>query len=139
MLTTHTHTHAVEDIDAAWRVIETQLVAPAKAIVEEGRKVWRTVRVFVSSTFADMFSEREVLVRQVFPKLRAWCHERRIEMIECDLRWGVPKEATSEVVLRTCLGEIDRSRDDNGNVFFINLLGHRCVVCVGVSGFISGM
>ena len=131
MLTTHTHTHAVEDIDAAWRVIETQLVAPAK--------VWRTVRVFVSSTFADMFSEREVLVRQVFPKLRAWCHERRIEMIECDLRWGVPKEATSEVVFRTCLGEIDRSRDDNGNVFFINLLGHRCVVWVGVSGFISGM
>jgi len=32
--------------------------------------LWRTVRVFVSSTFRDMSAERDHLVRFVFPRLR---------------------------------------------------------------------
>ena len=48
-----------------------------------------------SSTFTDFFSEREVLVKQVFPKLRVWCAERRLFLIEVDLRWGVPRESSS--------------------------------------------
>ena len=32
--------------------------------------IWKTVRVFISSTFRDMQSERDWLVRFVFPKLR---------------------------------------------------------------------
>ena len=43
-----------------------------------------------------MFEEREVLVKQVFPKLRAWCESRRLHLVEVDLRWGVPKESTNE-------------------------------------------
>ena len=31
---------------------------------------WKTVRVFISSTFRDMQAERDHLVRFVFPKLR---------------------------------------------------------------------
>jgi hypothetical protein len=31
---------------------------------------WRTARVFISSTFADMHSERDALVQTVFPLLR---------------------------------------------------------------------
>ena len=31
---------------------------------------WRTVRVFISSTFRDMHAERDHLVRIVFPELR---------------------------------------------------------------------
>ncbi len=31
---------------------------------------WKTVRVFISSTFRDMQAERDWLVRFVFPKLR---------------------------------------------------------------------
>jgi hypothetical protein len=31
---------------------------------------WRTVRVFISSTFRDMHSERNHLVRVVFPELK---------------------------------------------------------------------
>ena len=33
----------------------------------------RVVRVFVSSTFRDMFAEREELIRRVFPRLRKVC------------------------------------------------------------------
>src|SRR5438034_76936 len=32
---------------------------------------WRTVRVFISSTFRDMHAERDHLVKVVFPSLRA--------------------------------------------------------------------
>jgi len=32
---------------------------------------WKTVRVFISSTFRDMQAERDHLVRFVFPKLWA--------------------------------------------------------------------
>ncbi|KAH3745077.1 hypothetical protein Pelo_13531 [Pelomyxa schiedti] len=42
---------------------------------------WKTVRVFVSSTFADMHSERECLVKRVFPVLRKWCSERRLHLL----------------------------------------------------------
>ena len=31
---------------------------------------WKTVRVFISSTFRDMHSERDHLVKHVFPALR---------------------------------------------------------------------
>ena len=55
------------------------------------------VRVFVSSTFADMYAEREVLVRKVFPKLKVFCQERMLRLVSCDLRWGVPKESSAEV------------------------------------------
>lgn len=36
----------------------------------------RNARIFVSSTFADMEKEREILLKQVFPKLRKFCNSR---------------------------------------------------------------
>ncbi|PVD28330.1 hypothetical protein C0Q70_10917 [Pomacea canaliculata] len=86
---------------------------------------WKTVRIFVSSTFNDFFSEREVLVKKVFPELREWCHDMKLKLIECDLRWGVPKDATSTQALLTCLEEIDRCYESNGQPFFLNLMGTR--------------
>jgi len=50
---------------------------------------WRTVRVFISSTFRDMHAEREELVKRVFPQLRKLCEERGVGWAEVDLRWGV--------------------------------------------------
>lgn len=51
------------------------------------RSGWKTIRIFVSSTFKDFHSEREALVKRVFPDLRNWCESRRLQLIECDLRW----------------------------------------------------
>ena len=51
---------------------------------------WKTVRVFISSTFRDMQAERDWLVRFVFPKLREELLPRRISIsVDVDLRWGV--------------------------------------------------
>jgi hypothetical protein len=36
----------------------------------------RVVRVFISSTFRDMFRERDILVKRIFPQLLKLCEER---------------------------------------------------------------
>jgi len=81
----------------------------------------RKVRVFISSTFTDMHSERDELVKKVFPRLRKLCEERGVEWGEVDLRWGVTEKDKAEgKVLPICLQEIDRTRP-----YFIGLLGER--------------
>jgi tetratricopeptide (TPR) repeat protein len=81
----------------------------------------REVRVFVSSTFVDLFREREYLVKMVFPEIRHICRERGIVFTEIDLRWGLTHEdASFGRVISTCLQEIERCRP-----FFIGLLGDR--------------
>jgi hypothetical protein len=82
---------------------------------------WKTVRVFISSTFRDMHAERDHLVKVVFPRLRQWCEERRLHLVDIDLRWGVTKEeADNGKAIDLCLEEIDGSRP-----FFVCLLGGR--------------
>ena len=58
---------------------------------------WKTVRVFISSTFLDMHAERDYLVRFVFPRLREELLPRRIHFVDMDLRWGVATEGALEV------------------------------------------
>jgi WD40 repeat protein len=82
---------------------------------------WRTVRVFLSSTFRDMHAERDHLVKVTFPHLRQWCAERRLHLVDVDLRWGVPREEADDGrALAVCLQEIDACRP-----FFLCLLGQR--------------
>ena len=82
---------------------------------------WQTVRVFISSTFRDMHAERDHLVKVVFPRLRQWCEQRRLHLVDIDLRWGVTKEdADNGKAIEICLREIDGSRP-----FFLCLLGSR--------------
>jgi len=81
----------------------------------------QNIRVFVSSTFVDLFGEREYLVKRVFPEIRHICRERGLIFTEVDLRWGLTYEDSSfGRVISTCLQEIDRCRP-----FFIGILGDR--------------
>jgi hypothetical protein len=83
--------------------------------------LWRTVRVFISSTFRDMHAERDHLVKVVFPALREQLERHRVHLIDIDLRWGVTKEqAENDLVLDLCLKQIDECRP-----FFIGILGER--------------
>ncbi len=83
---------------------------------------WERVYVFISSTFNDMHAERDLLVKRVFPRLRTWCRERRIQLLDIDLRWGISKQDAEENkrVVEVCLNNIDRCRP-----FFISFLGQR--------------
>src|SRR3954463_13609047 len=83
--------------------------------------VWRSVRVFVSSTFRDMHAERDHLVKVVFPALRERLEPHRVHLIDIDLRWGLTREqAENDQVLDLCLRQIDECRP-----FFIGILGQR--------------
>ncbi len=80
---------------------------------------WRTVRVFISSTFRDMHSERDWLVKRVFPALRERLEPHRVHLVDIDLRWGITEEqANNDEVIDLCLKQIDECRP-----FFLGLLG----------------
>ena len=84
----------------------------------------REIRVFLSSTFRDMDAERNHLIKQVFPKVRAACLARQVGFTEIDLRWGITEEESKNgATVEICLKEIDRCRDFPP--FFIGFLGER--------------
>ena len=76
---------------------------------------WKTVRVFISSTFRDMQAERDHLVGFVFPKLREELAQYRIHLDDIDLRWGVMSD---QDITDVCREIIDQCRPR-----FICLLG----------------
>lgn len=115
------HEPYVIRINQAWAIAgKTCKNIPKKKLIMD-RTEWKTVRIFVSSTFKDFHAEREILVKQVFPDLRQWCESHNLHLIDCDLRWGVPKDATSEETLRVCLRELDRCFETNVWPFFVNM------------------
>jgi len=115
-----------QSIEEMWAIVKQTSDKDAINVEPtKNRKGWRTIRIFVSSTFRDFHQEREVLVKEIFPDLRLWCEQRKLRLVECDLRWGVPKDTTSEETIKICLSEIDRCYEDNVAPFFLNLAGER--------------
>ncbi len=56
----------------------------------------------------DVGSIKEILINLDFYYKSLWCNERKLFVVEVDMRWGVPAEPTSREVLLACLQEIDR-------------------------------
>ncbi len=80
-----------------------------------------SIRVFISSTFADMEKERHHFSTVIMPKLKKMCSARGVSVFSVDLRWGITYEdQINGQVLPICLKEIDRCRP-----FFIGILGNR--------------
>uniref|UniRef100_A0A670J5M5 Telomerase associated protein 1 n=1 Tax=Podarcis muralis TaxID=64176 RepID=A0A670J5M5_PODMU len=81
---------------------------------------WRSVKIFVSSTFRDMHGERDLLIRSVFPELRARAAQFCLAIEDIDLRWGITEhESQQNKQLELCLSEVCRSQ------LFIGILGER--------------
>jgi len=79
----------------------------------------RTIRLFVSSTFADLKAERDALQNRVYPRLRALCEGHNLRFQAIDLRWGVSEEAGSHNrTLRICLRELKRYQQDLRGPYF---------------------
>ena len=79
------------------------------------------IRVFLSSTFADMDKERSYFNEVLVPKLNRICAERGVSFFSVDLRWGITEEDQVDgKVLPICLSEIDKCRP-----YFIGILGNR--------------
>ncbi|XP_056665943.1 telomerase protein component 1 [Monodelphis domestica] len=81
---------------------------------------WRSVRIFISSTFRDMHGERDLLLRSVLPALQAQAAPHHISVRGIDLRWGVTEEEIQkDRQLELCLGEVENSQ------LFVGILGSR--------------
>jgi len=78
---------------------------------------WKEIRVFISSTFRDMQAERDHLVRFVFPRVREKLLQRRLRLVDVDLRWGVTADQDA---FDLCMKEIELCRPR-----FLCMLGGR--------------
>src|SRR5262249_43805358 len=86
----------------------------------------KTFRVFVSSTFSDLTTERNVLQRSVFSRLRKYCQQKGARFQAIDLRWGVSEEAAlDQQTMNICLQELKRCQKVSPRPNFIVLLGDR--------------
>ena len=124
----------VENIDRSYELPEIKLVNPNKSnsILKQAiEKIerpklsikipvdqWKTVKVFISSTFLDMHSERDILIKTIFPMLRSKLSHLMINIYDIDLRWGIANEKYKET-LDICLNQVLESD------YFISLLGER--------------
>uniref|UniRef100_A0A4X2LLE4 Telomerase associated protein 1 n=1 Tax=Vombatus ursinus TaxID=29139 RepID=A0A4X2LLE4_VOMUR len=99
------------------RPLEDRVPGP---LVPAPQHSWRSVRVFISSTFRDMHGERDLLLRSVLPALQARAAPYQINVRGIDLRWGVTEEETQkDRQLELCLGEVENSQ------LFVGILGSR--------------
>ena len=79
------------------------------------------IRVFLSSTFADMERERSYFNEVLTPKISRICAARGVSFFSVDLRWGITQEdQVNGQVLPICLSEIDKCRP-----YFIGIVGNR--------------
>ncbi|XP_072885036.1 telomerase protein component 1 isoform X1 [Hemitrygon akajei] len=102
------------------RVLKEMEPTSLSSVLRAPTRRWRTVRIFVSSTFRDMAGERDLLVRAVLPELRARAAPHRIHLQEVDLRWGITEqESRSNRQLELCLSEVARCQ------LFVLILGER--------------
>lgn len=88
-------------------------------------KNFRTIRIFISSTFRDMDFERDEIKFKVIPRLNAHYANYGLTFQTVDLRIGVnttglAEEVRENKVLDVCLNSIEQSRP-----FFIGLIGGR--------------
>lgn len=83
------------------------------------------IRFFISSTFADMAIERDLL-QKLFKKLGDEYKEKGWQVEAVDLRWGISQEAGYDNrTIRICKNEIKRCQEMSPKPNFISLVGDR--------------
>ena len=81
---------------------------------EAGKLGKRALRVFISSTFTDTKTERNYLMRVIYPRLRKYCDARGIDFSVVDFRWGNRDQATNDHMTNDiCMNEIDKCYRDS--------------------------
>jgi WD40 repeat protein/archaellum biogenesis ATPase FlaH len=86
----------------------------------------RTFRVFISSTFEDFQTERELLRARVWPELENYCKLRGATFEAIDLRWGIPANSAEDLdIVSICLDEVERCQKLSPRPNFIAMIGDR--------------
>ena len=97
---------------------------------DEVYQLWRTpsykLDVFVSSTFTDTHSERNVLMSEVLPRVRALADAYGIFLSLVDMRYGVKDESTMKhMTWSECYRELKRCALESSGKFFLSLQSHK--------------
>ena len=79
-------------------------------------QIWKTLKLFVSSTFKDLELERDQLA-QIFQKVKDQIFDRQLGLIPYDLRWRDRHE--QEDLVQWCLGMLEQCQ------YFVGILGYR--------------
>ncbi|XP_015220730.2 NACHT domain- and WD repeat-containing protein 1 [Lepisosteus oculatus] len=84
------------------------------------------VRVFISSTFSDMSSERDALLEKAYPELQVYCQSLGLVFEVVDMRWGVRDTIVMDhMTTELCLQEIQSCRRVSVGPTFTALVGNR--------------
>ncbi|XP_040039870.2 NACHT domain- and WD repeat-containing protein 1 [Gasterosteus aculeatus] len=84
------------------------------------------IRVFVSSTFTDMSSERKALLEKAYPEVLAFCRSLGMVFEVVDLCWGIRSDSFGDhEVCEIFLQEIKSCQRISAGPAFIALLGNR--------------
>lgn len=83
---------------------------------------FRHATAFISSTFADMADERNLMAYNVLPRIKKWAFDRGIIFDVIDLRWGINDEQANDLhhTIKLCLQNVKDSEP-----IFICFLGER--------------
>eukprot|EP00047_Mylnosiga_fluctuans_P019195 m.80006 g.80006 ORF g.80006 m.80006 type:complete len:2206 (-) comp8022_c1_seq1:60-6677(-) len=86
----------------------------------------RTVRIFTSSTFDDLKVERDALMHDAYPRIRAWCEAKSLEFQVVDMRWGIRDESTNDhQTTAICMQEIAGCQQTSVGPNFVTFLSQR--------------
>nr|XP_046248190.1 NACHT domain- and WD repeat-containing protein 1 [Scatophagus argus] len=84
------------------------------------------IRVFISSTFTDMSSERKALLEKAYPEVLAFCRSLGFVFEVVDLRWGIRNISSGDhEACEIFLQEIRNCKKVSAGPAFIGLLGNR--------------
>ncbi|KAK3612217.1 hypothetical protein CHS0354_039489 [Potamilus streckersoni] len=84
------------------------------------------VKIFLSSTFSDMREERNMLAREVYPRLQKICAAQDLEFQVVDMRWGVTDDSQNDhSVEKICLLEVENCQKDSLGPNFMLITGDR--------------
>ena len=86
----------------------------------------RKLEVFLSSTFTDTHSERNVILKKILKDLRALAEPHGIEVSFVDMRYGVRDESTlKHMTWEECKRELKRCHEESAGIFFLSLQGSK--------------
>ena len=91
---------------------------------ERDAGTWVEIRLFISSTFIDTHSERDILIKRVIPSINRKLASKFIRIVPVDLRWGVLAEESKDCfeIQKTCLNQLDKCRANvNWTPWFLGL------------------
>ncbi|XP_053395163.1 uncharacterized protein LOC123524131 isoform X2 [Mercenaria mercenaria] len=86
----------------------------------------KVVRIFTSSTFTDTMHERNKLMENAYPKIKAFCQELGYDFQVVDMRWGVRDEAADDhMTTEICLKELEMCKKVSTGPNFVSLMSHK--------------